>query len=157
MDFVYALWESRDRQITHNRLGFPSNAIRLPSGLVLPTESIKYVGVTNNPTGRRRSHLESENERKNNPGLVAWLKELKRSQVTLNLEILEKLETREEAKQWEFYWINLCISQGAVLFNRNKVDSEVVAAVRRGGYSAGELTLLVAEQKEEFHEHLRYC
>jgi len=145
MDFVYALWESSERQVTYNCHGFPSNAIRLPSGLVMPTESIKYVGITDNPIERRRAHIASKDEKKN-PGVVMWIKQLKRNQVALNLEILEKLETREEAEQWEFYWINFCISQGAVLFNRYKVDSEVVAAARRGGCSATELALLVAER-----------
>jgi predicted GIY-YIG superfamily endonuclease len=76
--------------------------------------SVRYVGITNDIYSRFSQHLrcDSSNITKN-----MWIAELKSLDLMLIMRTIERMETVEEARKREVYWMQQYSSQGAILLN----------------------------------------
>jgi predicted GIY-YIG superfamily endonuclease len=75
----------------------------------------RYVGITDDVYVRFSQHLRCDGS---NPGKDEWIQELKECQIMLIMETLQVVETLEEAKEREAYWIQHFLSEGAKLLNQ---------------------------------------
>lgn len=77
-----------------------------------------YVGITCNPTQRRRVHMitASQPYRGDTP-LKRWLLDRKRRGLVLDMLVLEKIEGVRAARVREVYWIDLFLRLGRPLLN----------------------------------------
>jgi predicted GIY-YIG superfamily endonuclease len=78
------------------------------------TGVVAYVGITDNPNRRFQAHL---NDTKTNDGKRAWIEQLQSEHLEPRMEIIEIVETREEALEREKYWIQWYLQQGVTLVN----------------------------------------
>lgn len=79
-------------------------------------KDVRYVGMSINPTYRFQQHLsrsDTTNGDKND-----WIRSLLLQDKTPLLHEVEVVETIEQAREREQYWIRYAIEQGATVFNR---------------------------------------
>lgn len=80
------------------------------------THEIRYVGCTNDPLERLRSHLWSQNP--HNPDLVAWIKKNARRGCCPGLMILEQVKDYMSRGDRERFWVEKFHAEGRSLFNK---------------------------------------
>jgi predicted GIY-YIG superfamily endonuclease len=78
-------------------------------------DNTRYVGISNDIYTRFSQNIRGEG---NNHPKNRWIQELKEYQVMVIMQSLEYVETLEEAKDREEYWIHYYLKQGASLFNQ---------------------------------------
>lgn len=85
------------------------------------TNTPGYVGITNNPNQRYFEHIELrvKKGKKND-----WIKQMLADGVTPKMRILEVVETREEARAREKFWIQQYIEQGMELTNAHHISTK---------------------------------
>lgn len=89
--------------------------------LVDPRDNtIRYVGLTDNVYRRFKEHITCDGC---NPRKDAWIVELELHQVVVIMRSLEYVNTIEEARESENYWIRHYQERGASLLNQDAVSS----------------------------------
>ena len=78
------------------------------------TSEVRYIGITVHPTTRLHQHIQ---DHKTAGFKRTWLQELRNAAVKPVMRILEKVTTREAAKERERHWIRKYIAQGYNLVN----------------------------------------
>ena len=76
--------------------------------------AIKYIGITNNLAVRFRQHLQGEYS---NPEKNDWIRELKVINLQPAINSLETVDSEEQARQQEKYWIQFYLDAGQPLLN----------------------------------------
>lgn len=82
--------------------------------------SIRYVGLTKDVYSRFAQHVQcaGNNQEKN-----AWVQELKSANIMLVMRTIETVETLEDAREREEYWIQHFLSQGSRILNQQIAPS----------------------------------
>lgn len=78
-------------------------------------QAIRYVGITDDVYMRFYQHLRSDGSNKEKD---EWIKGMKAAQVMMVMKTLEQVETLEEARDREQYWIRHYLSLGITLLNK---------------------------------------
>src|SRR5258706_11231564 len=89
------------------------------------TDGIRYVGITNEPKSRFTQHLSGTSQY--NGYKIEWIQELKEQGLRPEMRIIETVDSKEEAKELERYWIEYYLNQDIQLTN-----AEHVPTIRRG-------------------------
>src|SRR2546423_9139537 len=98
-------------------------------GLTDPrNDAIGYIGITENAYQRFKEHISMNDVA--NPGKNVWIQELKDAKLIPGLKILAIVDTLEEARELEAYWIRHYLNRGANLRNIRLVPIELFAPLR---------------------------
>lgn len=81
------------------------------------TGVVAYIGITDNPNRRFQAHLD---DTKTNGEKRAWIEQLQSEHLEPRMEIIEIVETREEALEREKYWIQCYSQRGVTLVNATR-------------------------------------
>ena len=79
------------------------------------TDTPRYVGITATPNHRWHSHIDDSDTQ--NREKRAWIRELMEEGLVPDMQIIERVRTREEALEREGYWIRHYLRQGIPLTN----------------------------------------
>lgn len=77
-------------------------------------QAIRYIGITDDVYMRFYQHLRCDGSNKEKD---EWIKGLKEAQIMMVMKTLEQVETLEDARDKEQYWIRHYLSLGVTLLN----------------------------------------
>ena len=94
--------------------------------LIDPRDNItRYIGITEKPVNQRvQQHLLGND---GNVNKIAWINELDQLGISPIVEVLEQVESKEEALEREIYWIRYYLDLNAPLMNRQGNPSATVS------------------------------
>ncbi len=88
-------------------------------------DSIRYVGMTSlDVETRLQGHLQEANRERVNPEKIAWIRELRKLNLTPVAWELEQIEDRKIAIFREKFWINFCVFGGEPLTNVTETNKK---------------------------------
>ena len=77
-------------------------------------DTTRYIGITEDVYARFSQHLRCD---ENNIDKNEWIQDLKYNQTVLLMKTIETVDTFEQAREREDYWIHYHLQQGASLLN----------------------------------------
>lgn len=86
------------------------------------SHAVRYVGITNNVYERFKQHIRCNGV---NAGKDAWIQDLQSQQHMVIMQTLEQVETADQARIQERYWIRHYDRLGAVLLNADVVHAKL--------------------------------
>lgn len=126
--------------------------------LVDPRNNVtRYIGITNNPEIRLNRHLGryDGNEQKNN-----WIEEISNANLSIQMNVIETVETLEEARTQERHWIKVYSGRGILLYNIQGMPGVSAACIARSHLKTKQSTPISTEIKwriaPEYYAHFDY-
>ena len=80
------------------------------------TGVVHYIGMTNNAHHRYKQHCHVDHYDQSAKG--CWIRNLKENKLLPGLKILDIVETEDEVRQREIYWMEYYLKQGVLLTNK---------------------------------------